>query len=360
MKYIVYLTTNLVNNKIYVGVHKTENPSVFDGYIGCGVIITRPYTYKRAKAPFHFAVEKYGVNNFKRITLSEFDTELEAYELESEIVNETFVKRKDTYNVALGGGHPPLTNKIIYQYSMNGDFIKEWNSIIDAEKAMGYKGDFLSYAVKNKRMGKGFLWTDYKVDKINIDEFSDYNTNRNVYCYSELGTYFETFTSITIAAKHFNTTTSNVQRAIKGGYKIQGNYFSEELYPIFNKPEKISVKNTNIHQYNLLGEYIESYNSISDVCKIFGSGATSGVLTSIRLGRAYKDFQWSIDKVDFMKQLIPDKPKKRKVGQYTLDEILIKEFDTVTACKKEFGQGVDKVLKGFYQQTKGFIFKYLD
>ena len=32
MKYIVYLTTNTKNNKIYVGVHGTENPEKFDGY----------------------------------------------------------------------------------------------------------------------------------------------------------------------------------------------------------------------------------------------------------------------------------------------------------------------------------------
>ena len=34
MKYIVYKTTNLINNKIYVGVHRT-NPDIFDGYKGC-------------------------------------------------------------------------------------------------------------------------------------------------------------------------------------------------------------------------------------------------------------------------------------------------------------------------------------
>ncbi len=32
MNYIVYKTTCLVNNKIYVGVHRTEDPNIFDGY----------------------------------------------------------------------------------------------------------------------------------------------------------------------------------------------------------------------------------------------------------------------------------------------------------------------------------------
>ena len=41
MKYIVYCTTNIKNNKIYIGVHGTENPSIFDGYIGNGVYINK-------------------------------------------------------------------------------------------------------------------------------------------------------------------------------------------------------------------------------------------------------------------------------------------------------------------------------
>ena len=31
MKYIVFLTNGLKSNRNYIGVHKTENPSEFDG-----------------------------------------------------------------------------------------------------------------------------------------------------------------------------------------------------------------------------------------------------------------------------------------------------------------------------------------
>ena len=50
-KYIIYQTINLVNNKIYIGVHKT-NPTIFDGYIGNGVNINHPSTYMNPKYPF--------------------------------------------------------------------------------------------------------------------------------------------------------------------------------------------------------------------------------------------------------------------------------------------------------------------
>ena len=79
MKYIVYLTTNKINNKIYVGVHKTENPNVFDGYIGCGVKIQQASSYMNPKSPFQYAVKKYGVKNFHRSTIAIFDNEKEAY-----------------------------------------------------------------------------------------------------------------------------------------------------------------------------------------------------------------------------------------------------------------------------------------
>ena len=99
-KYIVYKTTNLINNKIYIGVHRT-NTDTDDGYIGCGLSKTHANRFK--KYAFHKAVKKYGASNFIRETLFEFDDsesgKLKAYKKEAELVNRDFLKRKDVYNM---------------------------------------------------------------------------------------------------------------------------------------------------------------------------------------------------------------------------------------------------------------------
>jgi hypothetical protein len=88
MKYTVYKTINLVNNKIYVGLHETKNPN--DGYLGSGVFLKK-------------AIKKYGKHNFKKEVLFIFDDKNNMIKKEKEIVNEAFIKRKDTYNMTKGG-----------------------------------------------------------------------------------------------------------------------------------------------------------------------------------------------------------------------------------------------------------------
>ena len=87
---IVYQTTNKVNGNIYVGVHTGARRT----YLGSGDNLKR-------------AIDKYGKENFTRETLFEGTSE-EVLEKENEIVNAEFIARRDTYNICLGGGMPPV------------------------------------------------------------------------------------------------------------------------------------------------------------------------------------------------------------------------------------------------------------
>jgi hypothetical protein len=53
------------------------------------------------------------------------------------------------------------------------------------------------------------------------------------------------------------------------------------------------------------------------------------------LGRVFGGFQWSLEKLDRLESRETFN-KARKVGQYDLQGNLIKIFDTVTECTKEF------------------------
>src|SRR5574344_1152863 len=86
--YLIYQITNLVNNKIYIGKHMTDDLN--DGYMGSGSLIKR-------------AENKYGLDKFEKEILFECSSEEEMNKKEAEIVNEEFIARLDTYNITLGG-----------------------------------------------------------------------------------------------------------------------------------------------------------------------------------------------------------------------------------------------------------------
>lgn len=88
MFYYLYEIKNLINNKIYVGVHKTNDLN--DGYMGSGKVIRS-------------AIDKHGITNFTKVILEQFDDSVAMYAREKEVVTEEFLARPDVYNLRRGG-----------------------------------------------------------------------------------------------------------------------------------------------------------------------------------------------------------------------------------------------------------------
>lgn len=301
MKYIVYITINNKNGKIYVGVHKTATPYIFDGYIGCG--IKNRLTLKNPKFAFHHAFKKYGVDAFTRHTLFVFNTEKEALEREAEIVTIEFVRNSRTYNVALGGGSGAglHSNKEVHCYSStDGDFIKSYSSMTEAAAAVGLKGvNAIVYCLSGRaRTGQGYFWSEEKVNnfipdvKANITE---------VHKFTLAGKHVGQFKSLKEAAKSINkTNTSPISQCLTGARnKAYGFIWG------YTKDSKLGIKvrenyKTPIHKYSATsGKYICSYPSIKDAAEMLGR-SIRGNIGSCATGKRNTagGFKWSYNKLE--------------------------------------------------------------
>jgi group I intron endonuclease len=95
--YYLYKITNLLNKKVYIGVHSTNNLN--DNYMGSGKGIKH-------------AIKKYGLDNFQKEILEYFNNSDSMFQREKDVVNEDFVKDSNTYNNVLGGNKPPVGRKV--------------------------------------------------------------------------------------------------------------------------------------------------------------------------------------------------------------------------------------------------------
>lgn len=82
--YLVYAITNTINNKIYIGCHKTKNP--YDNYMGSGKYLKR-------------AQNKYRIENFSKEVLLDFGSPGEMYQAEVQLISDL----KPEYNLHKGG-----------------------------------------------------------------------------------------------------------------------------------------------------------------------------------------------------------------------------------------------------------------
>jgi len=143
MKNIVYITTNHVNGKQYVGSHSTNNLN--DSYLGSGVLLKK-------------SIKKYGSNNFSREIIKICESREEAIILEEEYINRFETLNPKGYNLspygnaAFPGEKNPMYGKSPWNKGKTGIYSEETLLKISAgSKGRGFqKGHSHSMETREK------------------------------------------------------------------------------------------------------------------------------------------------------------------------------------------------------------------
>lgn len=168
----VYLTTNLINGKQYVGEHTTNK--INDAYCGSGHLLIKAY-------------KKYGKHNFKREILEQFNSKKDAFIAQEKYINEYRTLAPYGYNISPKGGHDikgSVSEETKKKISEHRSGIDPWNKgkkyscpkISEALKGKpGLKGE------RNGMFGKGFL-----IEKEKNPFFGKHHSEQNKQNWSQI------------------------------------------------------------------------------------------------------------------------------------------------------------------------------
>lgn len=280
---------------------------------------------------FYNAIKKYGWDNIEHYIIAEHLTEKEAKDFEITLIDKLKCnanKYRYGYNATEGGdirigilseeskrklseSHMGKNNpfygkkhteksrlkmsqnhcddngrKKIYQFDINGKYIKTYNSGIEAARLFGLKCHHFGKYIKNQELYQNSLWgyeTDvtiinnipvlnYKYDKNKIHKIS---CSKNIYQFDLNGNYIATYLNIKDAIEKTNITYS-VGECIKKHKQFHGYLwgFDENITIIKGVPKlNYSYKKTipsnchTIYMFNLDGSFIRSYDRAIEASK---------------------------------------------------------------------------------------------
>ena len=238
----IYLTTNLVNGKKYIGQH---NGSIKDNYLGSGVLLVK-------------AIEKYGKENFKKEILEECDiTELDEKE-KYWIAYYNALEDENFYNLSKGGQkgdgweaarrffqrHPEKAQEV---YQKNYQNLKEWQKNNpdkvkeNIEKFIQGSRDYFKAHPEKRRENVAKLqiakekWQREHPEEVQqqIKNFIKAGSDANSQKIKCINTG-EIFPSISEAARHYNTHQTNISKVLSLFSKILYAYIEVVPFKMIN------------------------------------------------------------------------------------------------------------------------------
>lgn len=191
---------------------------------GKGYLIMNKETGEFLQPAIANAIIKYGWDNFEKEVLFDNLSSEEADQKEKELI-EFYKSGGKCYNIASGGkGVSGVNEHKIKQYSLKGEFIREWDSIKDAEKFLNKpkaQANISACCSGKRNRAYGYIWR-YSDSDLEIHSLSPYRAS--VDQFTKEGDYISTYPTIREASRATGIHESGIGNCIKGRSKTAGGY----------------------------------------------------------------------------------------------------------------------------------------
>lgn len=195
-------------------------------------------------------------------------------------------------------------NKIpIIQYSLKGDFIREWPSTTDASRELGIgRSNISSVLYKVNKKAGGFMWGYVGED---VPTYSKYDftvcTSKRVIQFTKSGEFMKEWYSLSEAARELKLNLGDMSCCCRGiKCKTVGGFiwkYSESVNPKPPKKEKKGGCKKPVLQYSLKGEFMKEWPSVKEAAEGVGGKHSTGIVDCCKgINKSSLGFIWKYKK----------------------------------------------------------------
>ena len=290
----IYITTNHVNGRQYIGQKKYDKSGKWKKYLGSGIVLKR-------------AIKKYGESNFSKEIIEECETKEALDDREKYWIDYyNAVDSDDFYNIAFGGDGG---NTIAGYSEEQMEQYKEYKR--NLHKATAPKGELCATSkltekqvleiikrLKNNDFNLDIA-NDYKVSAETINDIRNHKTwkslteniifddissrkrprgTKPVVQYSEDGKYIATYKSAREVQKETGISYKLISSVCNGSKRIAHGYIWRFEGDSFDKYETENTYLIKVDKYDLDGNFIQTFDSIVEANKSIETGRVDRAL----------------------------------------------------------------------------------
>jgi group I intron endonuclease len=305
----IYIFRNIENGKYYVG--ETVNLK--------SRISSYKFPRKKEKRPIVNALAKYDWNLFtiEYYYLPDFNKD-NLLDLEEQLIIKYDSISPKGYNICPKGqdcrgvkfskevrDRMSASRSIeVHQYDpLTGKFIRSFESAEKAGKEINGNAPNISCVCNGSRKtAHGYIWSFDKRDEVIPVKNIGITHSKKIYQYTLDGEYLRKYSSVTEAAEAVGGKVSNLCIVCSGKMRCSHGYIWS-----YEKKDKMPTSFKRIHQYDLDGNYIKTYDTLTEA-----ANGVNGKLPLISMAcssnhRTAYGYRWSRNNVENLRELnLPD------------------------------------------------------